>query len=145
VAWIKYPTIPVDETYSFTARTAGAPFGAASADTAQTTENTANVFKKCLTDNYNECVVTAELGAHNDLRLARVDAPRMTHDAKASVKIQEMLNDKTAAYATKTPFPNLATTAGGAFASCHQSVATITGAYADGAGTAHWKTGRNTG
>jgi hypothetical protein len=52
-----------------------------------------NILKKCLKDGYNECIVKAELAAHNDARLARKDTPALVHDAAASKKIQEMLND----------------------------------------------------
>jgi hypothetical protein len=78
-------------------------------ETADKAANLANVLKKCLKDNYNECVVNAEFAAHNDARLGRKDTPALTHDAKASAKIQEMLNDKTKNYgdATEEKFEQL--------------------------------------
>jgi hypothetical protein len=45
------------------------------------------VLKKCLKDGYDECVVNAELAAHNDARLVRKDTPLLTHHKEASVKI----------------------------------------------------------
>jgi hypothetical protein len=87
VAWIQYPTTaPTLEVYTYAARTTVVAFSAAT-ETKDTTPNTANVLKKCLKDSYNECVVTKELNGHNDARLARKDAPALTHDSKASVKI----------------------------------------------------------
>jgi hypothetical protein len=38
-------------------------------------------------DGYNECVVNAELAAHNNDRLKRKETPTLTHDSKASIKI----------------------------------------------------------
>jgi hypothetical protein len=96
--------------------------------------------KKCLKDKYNECVVNAELAAHNDARLARKDTPAMTHDAAASVKIQEMLNDEKANYAATSPLPNLAAKAGDTFKNCYQSV--WAGPYTKpGLGTEKWLAG----
>jgi hypothetical protein len=80
--------------------------------------------------------VKAELAAHNDARLARKDTPVLTHDVKASAKIQEMLNDKAKKYseATADKFVQLQTAAGGKFSTCIQSV--FLGAYTSGGATA---------
>jgi hypothetical protein len=51
-----------------------------------------NLLKKCVFDKYDECVVKAELAAHNDARLARKDTPAMVHDVKASQKLQALLD-----------------------------------------------------
>jgi len=108
VAWVQFPSLaPKTETYQFAARTAVAAFGAPTSDVKDATENEKHILKKCLKDGYNECVVKAELAAHNDARLARKDAPALAHDSAASVKIQAMLNDKTANYASQASFPSL--------------------------------------
>jgi hypothetical protein len=126
------------ETYTYPARTTVAAFGTVT-EVKDTAENTLYVLKKCLKAGYNDCVVTAELVAHNDARLARKDAPALTHDSKASVKIQELLNANAATYAAETKYPNLASKTGGTFAKCIQSV--YKGAYTAGKGTTEWLKG----
>lgn len=83
-------------------------------------KNKLGVLPVCWKDGYNECVVTKELAAHNSARLAREDTPALTHDAKASAKIQEMLNDDTKKYADAdlSDFKDLQTIAGGDFKDC---------------------------
>jgi hypothetical protein len=139
VAWIQYPNqVPKTETYTFPARTTKVAFGTATAvdDNAQ---NKLYVLKKCLKAGYNECVANAELAAHNDARLARKGAAALTLDAKASAKIQAMLNDKTKGYAKKTTMPDLHTLAGAPYTNCIQSV--YNGAYTPGKATEEWLKG----
>ena len=139
VAWIQYPTqVPKAETYTFAARTTKVAFGTATAveDSAQ---NKLYITKKCLKTGYNECVVNAELSAHNEARLARKGAAALTLDAKASAKIQAMLNDKTKGYAKKATMPDLQTLAGAPFTNCIQSV--YNGAYTPGAASTAWLLG----
>lgn len=84
------------------------------------TANNENVLKKCIEDNYNDCVVELELNAHNKHRLDRKETPLLTLDKEASVKIQEMLSDKEKKYVNDSAdeFKNLAEIAGGDFAKC---------------------------
>jgi len=82
-------------------------------DQAYNTLNDNNILPKCLhKDKYNECVVNAELSAHNLARLARKDTPLLAHDSKASIKIQEMLNDKVAKYTDDATMKDLVALAG---------------------------------
>jgi len=68
VAWIQYPTVPIQETYTFPARTTVVAWGTA-VNVNDLAPNTINLLKKCLKTGYNECVVNAELAGHNDARL----------------------------------------------------------------------------
>jgi hypothetical protein len=141
VVWIEYQTeVPLVEagTWASAPRATIAVFGAEAwtAGTRDATKNKANVLKKCMKDGYNECIVNAEFAKHNDARLARKDTPALTHDKKASVKIQAMLNDKTKKYAEDSAanFKDLAALAGDDFKNCIQTV--FLGTYTSGTSTA---------
>jgi len=138
VAWVKYDTAtPLDATVVYVARTADGNWVAPTTtnNDAPTvpvpdTPNKTNILKKCLSSKggFNECTVNAELSEHNLHRLSRAKTPVLIHDEKASIKIQELLNDKTFydTWRQTTPLPALNLKAGGDWTNCVESVSTTT-------------------
>jgi hypothetical protein len=128
VAWVKYDTAtPVDASIVYVARTSTGDW-ATPTETNPDTANKVQILKKCLNTKggFNECTVSAELSEHNYHRLSRAKTPILTHDDKASKKIQDLLNDK-AFYDTwrqTSPLPALNLKAGGDWTNCVESVST---------------------